>query len=142
MRSVDELQYPVVVITPNYILGSIENAKQLTTVGQINLERGCFDGAVIVDSAGNRYVINGARMVRPTFNPWNVFKKYRTVIVELGLSNPQQMSLDQLRADVVELILKHPKWHRHYGETASDIERKFSHQNSIAELIRAISIYP
>ena len=142
MQSVDQIRFPVVLFTRDYIVGSIESAKQLTTVGQMQFEGGCFENAVIADSAGNKYLIRDAQVRRLTLNPWNVFRKYRAVIVNLTLSDPERIHLDQLRNEIVDLILEHPKWHRSYGETESDVREKFSGQDSAADLIRAVSVYP
>lgn len=142
MQSVNQIQFPAVLFTRDYIVGSIESARQLTTVGQARFEGGCFKNAVIADSAGNRYLVQDAQVRRPTLNPWNVFRKYRTVIVDLTLSDPEKIQFEQLRKEIIDLILNHPKWHRGYGESKSDIQKKFASQDSASELIRAVSVYP
>ena len=137
-----ELIYPVLQYTDKYIIGSIQKPKNLLVVGAKNIEEGCFHNAIIIDSSGAKYRVLSANIARLTWDPWNVFFRYRTVWVELELSDKECLSLDEIKKEIFDLLKKNKKWYKRYGETEKILYKKFEDIKTIKELINKISIYP
>jgi hypothetical protein len=136
-----QLTYPVLKYTPRFLRGRLRNERDLLVVGERNLQEGCFKDCVLIDSDANRYRVASARQIRWTWNPWNLFPVYRTVWVDLELSDPQKMDLDSVKREVLELLLK-KRWYTraHYGRT--EIEELINTAPSVPELIDRLSVFP
>lgn len=147
-RSCDErlwvlrMHYPVLQYTPTYITGGIQTPKELLVVGERNWLQGCLENAVIIDSSGHKYHVLSSTRKRWTWNPWNVFPGYRTIWVEIELSEPEKLNLDSVRQELLDHLLAHPKWYRHYHENEESLRMKFNEARTMRELINSISVYP
>lgn len=97
------------VIAPKYIWGKINSEKQLTTVGELQFEKGCFDNCFIIDSKGCKYEVISANALKRKFSIFNYKKKYRSVIVRLELSDPKLLNLEKTKEDIANIIVKN-KW--------------------------------
>lgn len=136
-----ELNYPVLKLTKDFIRGSISSPKDLLVVGEINFEQGCFDDAILIDASGCVYRVVSAKKNKWTWNPWNLFKGYRTIWVSLELSDQEKHNLDHIREELLSLILRHPKWYKRFGESEQSLREKFSNARTIKELIDSVSLY-
>lgn len=137
-----ELNYPVLKYTPKFIRGSIQTEKDLLIVGEKNLDEGCFRNAVIIDSCGFKFDVLSAKKRRLTLNPFNVFYEYRTVWVDIDIAFSKKMNIEEIKNEILEVLLSNPSWYRKYGETERDLRLKFDKLDNIKEVIEKISIYP
>ena len=87
-----------------------ENA--LTTVGEIQFEKGCFDECVLIDSDGYYLRVQSAIQVKRIFSVFNFIKKYRSVRVELQFSDRKKLNLN----DAKELVFQRIKDNHWYGK--------------------------
>lgn len=136
-----ELNYPVLKLTNRFVRGSISSPRELLVVGEINFEHGCFDDATLIDATGCMYRVISAKKSKWTWNPWNVFKGYRTIWVNLELSDPEKHDLDHIRDVLLTFLLLHPKWYKRFGETEQGLRKKLSDARTVKQLINSISIY-
>jgi hypothetical protein len=137
-----ELSYPVLKITPKFIRGGIPSKEKLRIVGERNFDAGCFDNTYLIDSSGYKYRVLSAKRARLTFNPLNIFREYRTIWVDLELSAPGKLNIDQIREEILSILLLHPNWYQNYNETEQSLREKFSEARTVKELVNKISIYP
>lgn len=137
-----KLNYPVLLLTPKYVIGGISSPKKLLVVGEINFEQGCFEDATIIDASGYEYRVLSAKKIKWTWNPWNLFKVYRSIWVNLELSEPEKHNLDHIREKLLNVLLVHPKWYTRYSETEQSLRKKLFDVRTVKELIDSISIYP
>ena len=136
-----ELKFPVLKYTPKFIRGGIQTGRDLLVVGERNFEQGCFDAATIIDASGYKYQVLSATRKGLTWNPLNVFRAYRTILVDLELSNPDKLNADQVREEIFGVLFSHPKWYRRYFETEQSIRAKLDNAKTVTHLINSISVY-
>lgn len=136
------LRYPVLTICPRYIMGRTLTEKELLVVGEVNLKKGCFDGCILIDAEGRRFKILSASIRKKIFGLWSaIFPEYRTVWVDLELSEPERVSLEDVKKEVLgHLIPK--KWYRSSDDTAETITAYVEQALSIEELINKIVLFP
>lgn len=137
-----DIKFPIIKLNPRFIRGRIRNVKDLCVVGEINLEKGCFDSSRIIDSTGRLYRVVGVEKKRWTCNPMNVFKKYRTIWVSLDIELVSVMSLVEVQDSLIALFDENPSWYLQYFESDSEMKVFLKSFDSIDGLIGGISVFP
>lgn len=136
-----QLTYPVLQYTSRYLRGRIQRERDLLVVGERNLQEGCFENCTLVSSDGNRYRVLSARKLRWTCNPWNIFPRYRTVWVDLDLSEPEKVDLDTIKREVLDLLVK-KRWYARAHYSRTDIEDLVNSATSLPDLITRLTVFP
>ncbi|CAJ0563720.1 MULTISPECIES: hypothetical protein [Gammaproteobacteria] len=136
------IKFPVMQITPKFIMGSILNEGQLLTVGEQNLRKGCFNDCYIVDSDGNKFKVISAHISKRerVFRLLNIFPLYRIVKVDIELSDAKKTNLDDFKNEVVAKIKKN-KWMKSSDESESEVFQYLYEAKSFEELICRVGIY-
>ena len=133
------LNYPVMIVSPNYVEGQIESEKKLTGVGEVQFENGCFEGASIIDVAGYKYEILRATIERRVFSIFNYDKAYRKVVVNLKLSEPKELDFEETKSEILDTFIQ-KKWYG-VGKGIADkdeLRRLFSNLKDFGMLINAL----
>lgn len=130
------LNYPVMLISPNYLVGKIISEKELTIVGEVQYEKGCFDNCYIIDSKGCKYSVVSTSKIKKLFSIFNYNKFYRKVLVFLELSESINVNFDEFRELILDMIIKQ-HW---YGEdigisNETELRAWFSEADSFKKLI-------
>jgi len=149
------INYPVVLYTNKYIRGMVKNENSLFVASGVSIDTGYFDNGVIIDSNCNRYEVLAVKKV--PFYKFSFLRALKLYFINWGfigttkelswaditLSAPQRCKLNDIKKELLNVLLSHPKWYSHYQqETEVSIKEYFKEAKTIEELINNISIYP
>jgi len=131
-----KLNYPFLIWTGDFIA---KDEKQLFAEKPY-IEQGRFNGAKIIESTGTGYEILSSSVGRIYFDHVLaifdlIFPSARNYTVELELSEPEQLDLEQTKLDIVEFIIKN-RWH-HTGQVdnSEELLAPIRDAQSFAELV-------
>ena len=136
-----QLNYPVLLYSPRYVLGRIGSEKELRVVGERNFSEGCFKSVSIVDSSGFKFNVLDARVERWVRSIWSLFPQYRYVWVALELSEPKKIELADLKQDLINLISKNNLYPKAQGIARSEIDESIQSSSDFSELIKSILVF-
>ncbi len=136
------LNFPVMLVSPYYILGQITSEKKLTTVGEIQYEKGCFDKCFIVDAEGYKYDVVSASKVKRLFSFFNYNKSYRNILISLELSEPKSIDFEDYKKLIFNMVLKSHWYNQNIGvSNETELRDWFSEANSFKEMIMLSGVF-
>jgi len=137
------IDFPVILYTKKYILGGIKSENTLNIVGYKNYLKGCYDGAIIIDSSGKRLAVTKVSedVNNKYYSIWNFIAQYRKVRVKLELSKPVFSTLAEAREEILSLIIKN-RWYGSSDDTEESVKKYLEEASTFEELINKISVYP
>lgn len=106
----------------------------------MNVLEGCYDEAIIIDSKGSKHTVRGCRIARWTCNPFNIFQKYRTVLVDLDLEQAGNLSLPDLKIYLLDSIMIN-RWKSWEGQSKKDKICQINDPATIEDLIAKIDVF-
>jgi len=115
----------------------------LNIIGYKNYLKGCYDGAIIIDSSGKRFAVTKVSedVNNKYYSIWNFIAQYRKLRVKLELSKPTFVTLGEAREEILSLIIKN-QWHRSGDDTVESFKKYLEDASTFEELINKISVYP
>lgn len=136
------LNYPVMLVSPNYILGQIVSKKKLVTVGEIQYEKGCFDDCYIIDSKGCKYEVISASKIKRILSFFNYNKSYRNIMVSLKLSEPKNINFEECKKCILNMVVDNHWYGKDIGvNDESEVHDWFSDVNGFKELIMLSDVF-
>jgi hypothetical protein len=151
VKSLSELQFPLLVYTPRYLMGGVSNKKQLHVVSGKKLTAGCFDNGVVIDSTGARYrILSSNKKEVPSLTILHIIKAIfgwdrwdsKPVWAELEINFTNQLNLDSMKTEILDIFFENKTWYSKYGHTKLSISALVEDATTIEDLITRISIYP
>jgi hypothetical protein len=97
-------------------------------------------GAFIVDSSGTRFPIKDVRRVGRSWHPAFWFAPSPAVLVEIELGEPAQLTLEEIKALIVERVCR-DRWYQQGGETEAEFRHAFDQLRSVSEVMANVSFY-
>ena len=148
-----QLNYPVLFYTPTSIWGKNKSETYLCTSTISSFKEGFFDNGVIIDASGLKYrVLDYNRRLTPYVALVNVVdallelflrpKDEYCTWIDFTLSDPEQLSFDEVKQEITDLVNKHPRWFVKSHENENTIEEKLSKYDSLRDLIECLAGYP
>lgn len=134
--------------------GGLATEHLFCTASQKKLNAGCFKQGIVIDSGGAKYQIISAR--QREFKELNLGQAAmfclesinyflsgdKNVSVDFELKLLANLNLDEVRQEVLEILISHLRWLSKYGESKKSIKKELNQAKSLSELITMISIYP
>ena len=94
----------------------------------------------LIDSSGSRFPITRVRKIRRSWHPAFWFAPSPAIVVEVSVGKPTQLSLDEIKATIVDLVCRN-HWYRQGGESEAAFRNALDNCQSIAEVMENISFY-
>lgn len=136
-----EIKFPVLRINPSHIL-RFRSAGEMRRMSQNYFDTGDFKrNAFLIDSAGRRYAILDVVKRRLSWNPLiQIGRRSPAIIVDYHLGPPAQLTLDDIKRLIVDLVVAH-RWYRQGYESERQFRSAFMSFHSFVELLDNISFY-
>lgn len=99
-----------------------------------------MDDAYIIDSNCRQFPIRGVNELRRSWHPAYWFAPSAAVLVEYNLDDPVQLSLDQVKATIVDLVCSND-WFQQGGESEQSFRGAFASMQTIENVMENISFY-
>ena len=135
-----ELRYPVLIYTPNYMLGGLKAPADLLVAGNENFEDGCFENAVIIDANGDRFEVTQARKVKKALSIWTFLEFDNSIWVDLDLSEPKRLSLEEVKQEVIDVAIGN-RFVLGSSNTKKSWQESIRSMSSIQDVINRVSSY-
>lgn len=118
-----------------------------------SVKRKLYENLTIVDSDSTKfkvlsyrrsfhwYVLLSNLITAPLTLFMRPFDDYGTW-VEFELSEPQQITFEEAKAEVLALVKSHPRWFKKSHENFKTIEEKLASYKSLQDMIEKLAGYP
>lgn len=140
-KSVAKIHYPVITFRKGRSpLFPVESEEALTIQTPKFVDGGFFDDLRIIDSKGNEFIVMNTTIDREAKIPFRLKREMlsRLVKVELEYSEPEQIALDQFKADIINAVRYDTDYwrnHRDPEELEIDLEGRRTHEEVISRFI-------
>lgn len=139
MRLLD-LDYPVLRMNERGVLKA-KSARKLRLMPELFFERGGFEGETsLLDLNCKKFVVLEIEKRRRSWDLDYLLGPHKMYVVEYKISQPTQLSFEQARDTVMQLILR-KRWYGQGGESREEFSRRFTSYRSMQEAIDSISGY-
>ena len=142
MSAVNEpsLRFPVLRFNDAHIR-KFKTQHELNRTTQRYLDQGELNRrGYLIDSSGSRFPITRVRKIRRSWHPAFWFAPSPAIVVEVSVGKPTQLSLDEIKATIVDLVCRN-HWYRQGGESEAAFRNALDNCQSIAEVMENISFY-
>lgn len=117
----------------------VHSNDELCSTNVLAVRNGFYDGLVIIDSCGNKYVVAHTGIAAPIAPLWGFrFLKPREVTVDLKLTHDEQLTLTEVQDIVVKNVKREPHTWEGRGEIPQ-LEVAIRSTGSIPALLALLS---
>ncbi|ANE56672.1 hypothetical protein [Methylomonas sp. DH-1] len=134
------MKYPLLRLNKFHIR-KFQSENELKLMSQKYFDEGNFKvDTFFIDSSGFRYALIDVRKERNSLNPFRWFRSSPAIVVDIIVSQPVQLSLDNMKKTIFELVVKN-EWHRQGYQNESEFHDMIYAAKSYREIIDMISFY-
>lgn len=147
-----QLKFPVLIYNEKFIQNIVSETRfHKRTIESV--KRKLYENLIIVDSDSKKfkvlsyrtslhwYVLLSNLITGPLTLFMRPFDDYGTW-VKFELSEPEQITFEEAKAEILALFKKHPRWFKKSHENFKTIEEKLASYKSLQDMIERMAGYP